>query len=71
MDVTHGSACGDSVERAAQALLEHEVLNRDDMISLIGPRPFEDKKSHADLAFVDDACDDDDAEDLPDSTVVA
>ncbi len=34
----------DDLEKVAQALLEKEVIFKDDMIELIGPRPFGDKK---------------------------
>eukprot|EP00041_Stephanoeca_diplocostata_P029187 m.855370 g.855370 ORF g.855370 m.855370 type:complete len:827 (-) comp23509_c0_seq1:2079-4559(-) len=38
-------------EKVAEALLEHEVLNREDMVELIGQRPFKDKSTYED--FVD------------------
>ena len=34
------------VEKVAQRLLEKEVLNRDDMIELLGPRPFKEKSTY-------------------------
>ena len=30
----------------AEKLLEKEVLNRDDMVELLGPRPFEEKHTY-------------------------
>ena len=33
-------------EKIALKLLEQEVLNRDDMIDLLGPRPFEEMSSY-------------------------
>merc|ERR1712211_119910 len=36
----------DDVERVALRLLEKEVLNRDDMIELLGPRPFAEKSTY-------------------------
>ena len=33
-------------EKIALKLLEQEVLNRDDMIELLGPRPFEEMSSY-------------------------
>ena len=37
------------VEKVANLLLEREVIGRDDMISLLGPRPFPEKTSYDDL----------------------
>ena len=34
------------VEKVALRLLEKEVLNRDDMIELLGPRPFAEKSTY-------------------------
>merc|ERR1711902_404650 len=34
------------VEKVAQRLLEKEILNRDDMIELLGPRPFKEKSTY-------------------------
>ena len=34
------------VERVALRLLEKEVLNREDMIELLGPRPFKEKSTY-------------------------
>ncbi|KXJ24312.1 AFG3-like protein 2 [Exaiptasia diaphana] len=34
------------VEKVAQRLLEKEVLNREDMIDLLGPRPFKEKSTY-------------------------
>jgi len=39
--------------QVAERLLENEVLQRDDMISLLGPRPFPDKSSYEE--FVEEA----------------
>merc|ERR1719445_1358474 len=36
----------EDVERVALRLLEKEVLNRDDMIELLGPRPFAEKSTY-------------------------
>ena len=36
----------EEVEKVAQRLLEKEVLNRDDMIELLGPRPFKEKSTY-------------------------
>merc|ERR1719443_2847860 len=36
----------DDVERVAKRLLEKEVLGRDDMIELLGPRPFAEKHTY-------------------------
>merc|ERR1712200_387320 len=36
----------DDVERVALRLLEKEVLSRDDMIELLGPRPFAEKSTY-------------------------
>lgn len=37
------------VEKVAQRLLEKEVLSREDMIELLGKRPFEEKTSYDDI----------------------
>ena len=34
------------VEKVALRLLEKEVLNREDMIELLGPRPFKEKSTY-------------------------
>ena len=39
----------DDVERVALRLLEKEVLNRDDMVELLGPRPFAEKSTYEDF----------------------
>lgn len=36
----------DLVDKVAQRLLEKEVLNREDMIELLGPRPFKEKSTY-------------------------
>lgn len=36
----------EDVEKIAQRLLEKEVLNREDMIELLGPRPFKEKSTY-------------------------
>merc|ERR1711902_464485 len=36
----------DDVIKVAEKLLEKEVLNRDDMLELLGPRPFEEKHTY-------------------------
>merc|ERR1719326_2143772 len=36
----------DLVEKVALRLLEKEVLNREDMIDLLGPRPFAEKSTY-------------------------
>lgn len=36
----------DQVEKVAKRLLEKEILNRDDMIELLGPRPFKEKSTY-------------------------
>jgi len=36
----------EEVEKVALRLLEKEVLNRDDMIELLGPRPFKEKSTY-------------------------
>jgi len=36
----------EEVEKVAQRLLEKEILNRDDMIELLGPRPFKEKSTY-------------------------
>lgn len=37
------------MEKVAQRLLEKEVLDRTDMIELLGPRPFKEKHSYEEL----------------------
>ena len=39
----------EDVERVALRLLEKEVLNRDDMVELLGPRPFAEKSTYEDF----------------------
>lgn len=34
------------IEAVAKRLLEREVLNREDMIELLGPRPFKEKHTY-------------------------
>ena len=36
----------DLVEKVALRLLEKEVLNREDMIEMLGPRPFKEKSTY-------------------------
>lgn len=36
------------IEKVAQLLLKKEVLGREDMINLLGPRPFDDKSKFDD-----------------------
>ena len=36
----------EDVIKVAEKLLEKEVLNRDDMLELLGPRPFEEKHTY-------------------------
>lgn len=36
----------DNVEKVAKRLLEKEILGRDDMIELLGPRPFKEKSTY-------------------------
>ena len=36
----------DKVEKVALRLLEKEILRRDDMIELLGPRPFKEKSTY-------------------------
>merc|ERR1719195_663719 len=36
----------DDVIKVAEKLLEKEILNRDDMVELLGPRPFEEKHTY-------------------------
>jgi AFG3 family protein len=36
----------ENVIRVAERLLEKEILNRDDMIELLGPRPFAEKHTY-------------------------
>lgn len=37
------------VEKLAESLLKHEVLKRDDLIKLLGPRPFKEKSTYEEL----------------------
>lgn len=37
------------VEKVAKLLLEKEVIGREDMVALLGPRPFEEKNSYIDF----------------------
>lgn len=37
------------VEKVAQLLLEKEVLGRDDMVNLVGPRPWNEKHSYEEI----------------------
>lgn len=37
------------VEKVAQLLLEKEVLGRDDMVSLVGPRPWGEKHTYEEI----------------------
>ncbi|KAM9860554.1 mitochondrial inner membrane m-AAA protease component AFG3L1-like [Aulostomus maculatus] len=37
------------VEKVAQRLLEREILDKDDMVELLGPRPFHEKSSYEDF----------------------
>lgn len=39
----------DDVRKVAESLLENEVLKRDDLIGLLGPRPFEEKHTYEQL----------------------
>ncbi|CAK9297964.1 unnamed protein product, partial [Gordionus sp. m RMFG-2023] len=39
----------DQVEKVAKRLLEKEVINREDMIELLGPRPFKEKSTYEDF----------------------
>ena len=39
----------EDVIKVAEKLLEKEVLNRDDMLALLGPRPFEEKHTYEDF----------------------
>jgi len=39
----------EDVIKVAEKLLEKEVLNRDDMLELLGPRPFEEKHTYEDF----------------------
>ncbi|XP_066923606.1 mitochondrial inner membrane m-AAA protease component AFG3L2-like [Clytia hemisphaerica] len=39
----------EDIEKVAQLLLEKEVLNRQDMIDLLGPRPFAEKSTYEDF----------------------
>ena len=41
------------LEKIGNALLEKEVLSRDDMIALAGPRPFQQKTTYEE--FLDDS----------------
>jgi len=36
----------DDVIKVAERLLEKEILSRDDMIELLGPRPFKEKSTY-------------------------
>ena len=44
----------DNVVKVAERLLEKEVLGRDDMIELLGPRPFVEKHTYEE--FVEGTC---------------
>jgi len=37
------------IEKVAQRLLEREILSREDMIELLGPRPFPEKHTYEDF----------------------
>jgi len=37
------------VEKVAQRLLKKEILNKDDMVELLGPRPFSEKFTYEDF----------------------
>ncbi|KAK9499957.1 hypothetical protein O3M35_002889 [Rhynocoris fuscipes] len=37
------------IEKVAERLLKHEILSRDDMIELLGPRPFPEKSTYEDF----------------------
>lgn len=52
----------EAVEAVAQLLLDKEVLNRDDMISLLGKRPFKEKHSYEEFV---EAVEDKPSEDKP------
>lgn len=39
----------ENIEKVAERLLKNEVLNRDDMIELLGPRPFKEKSTYEDF----------------------
>lgn len=41
--------CKDQVEKVGKVLLEKEVLEKSDMIELLGPRPFAEKSSYEDF----------------------
>ncbi|KAJ1920072.1 AAA ATPase afg3 [Mycoemilia scoparia] len=43
----------DDVEKVAQLLLKKEVLNREDMVDLLGPRPFKEKVQYEDFVLGD------------------
>ena len=42
----------DIVEKVALRLLEKEVLKRDDMIELLGPRPFAEKSTYEEFVEI-------------------
>lgn len=39
----------EEVEKVAQRLLEKEVLGREDMVELLGPRPFGEKHTYEEI----------------------
>lgn len=43
------------VEKVALLLLEKEVIGREDMIALLGPRPYEEKNTYVDYIQAKDA----------------
>ncbi|KAJ1677785.1 AAA ATPase afg3, partial [Spiromyces aspiralis] len=43
----------EDVEKVAQLLLKKEVLNRDDMVELLGPRPFKDRVQYEEYVLSD------------------
>ena len=55
------------VEKVAMLLLEKEVIGREDMISLLGPRPWEEKNSYTDYIQAHEAKDIVDKEKKPDA----